>query len=82
MDCSHQRSFYHQFINWSQSGAICGSCLLVYIKHTDPFLYGQKLSCPLPYVAPFTTRPPAVTDVFDSGRKVAALHPTRRVGFR
>ena len=28
------------------------------------------------------TRPPAVPDVFDSGRKVGALRPARRVGFR
>ena len=30
----------------------------------------------------FTTRQPAVTDVFDSGRNVGALRPARRVGFR
>ena len=30
----------------------------------------------------FTTRPPAVTDVFDSGRNVGALRPGRHVGFR
>ena len=30
----------------------------------------------------FTTRPPAVTDVFDSGRNVGALRPGRRVSFR
>ena len=30
----------------------------------------------------FTTRPPAVTDVFVSGRNVGALRPGRRVGFR
>ena len=30
----------------------------------------------------FTTRPPAVPDVFDSGRNVGALRPARRVGFR
>ena len=29
-----------------------------------------------------TTRTPAVTDVFDSGRNVGALRPGRRVGFR
>ena len=29
-----------------------------------------------------TTRPPAVTDVFGSGRNVGALRPARRVGFR
>ena len=30
----------------------------------------------------FTTRPPAVTDVFESGRNVGALRQARRVGFR
>ena len=30
----------------------------------------------------FTTRTAAVTDVFDSGRNVAALRPVRSVGFR
>ena len=30
----------------------------------------------------FTTRLPAVTDVFVSGRNVGALRPGRRVGFR
>ena len=30
----------------------------------------------------FTSRPAAVTDVFDSGRNVAALRPGRRVVFR
>ena len=30
----------------------------------------------------FTTRTPAVTDVFDSGRNVGALRPGHRVGFR
>ena len=30
----------------------------------------------------FTTRPPAVTDVFESGRNVGALRPGRRVRFR
>ena len=30
----------------------------------------------------FTTRPPAVPDVFDSGRNVGALRPARHVGFR
>ena len=30
----------------------------------------------------FTTRPPAVPDVFESGRNVGALRPARRVGFR
>ena len=30
----------------------------------------------------FTTRTPAVPDVFDSGRNVGALRPVRRVGFR
>ena len=30
----------------------------------------------------FTTHPPAVTDVFDSGRNVGALRPGRRGGFR
>ena len=30
----------------------------------------------------FTTRTPAVTDVFDSGRNDGALRPGRRVGFR
>ena len=30
----------------------------------------------------FTTRPPAITDVFDSGRNVGALRPGRRVYFR
>ena len=30
----------------------------------------------------FTTRTPAVTDVFESGRNVGALCPARRVGFR
>ena len=29
----------------------------------------------------FTTRTPAVTDVFDSGRNEGALRPARRVGF-
>ena len=29
-----------------------------------------------------TTRPPAVPDVFGSGRNVGALRPGRRVGFR
>ena len=33
-------------------------------------------------VKTITTRPPAVTDVFDSGRNVGALRPGRRVGFR
>ena len=33
----------------------------------------------VPYV---TTRPPAVTDVFDSGRNDGALRPGRRVGFQ
>ena len=30
----------------------------------------------------FTTRTPAVTDVFESGRNVGALRPARHVGFR
>ena len=30
----------------------------------------------------FTTRTPAVTDVFGSGRNVGALRPARHVGFR
>ena len=30
----------------------------------------------------FTTRPPAVMDVFDSGRNDGALRPGRRVAFR
>ena len=34
------------------------------------------------HVSMFTTRPPAVTDVFESGRNVGALRPGRRVGFR
>ena len=34
------------------------------------------------YIYIFTTRPPAVTDVFVSGRNVGALRPGRRVGFR
>ena len=33
-------------------------------------------------VSNFTTRLPAVPDVFDSGRNVGALRPVRRVGFR
>ena len=33
-------------------------------------------------VCSFTTRTPAVTDVFDSGRNEGALRPGRRVGFR
>ena len=34
------------------------------------------------YEKAFTTRTPAVPDVFDSGRNVGALRPGRRVGFR
>ena len=34
------------------------------------------------YIPLFTTRMPAVPDVFDSGRNVGALRLARRVGFR
>ena len=37
--------------------------------------------CYTPYQG-ITTRTPAVTDVFGSGRNVGALRPGRRVGFR
>ena len=33
-------------------------------------------------ITQFTTRTPAVTDVFGSGRNSVALRPVRRVGFR
>ena len=40
------------------------------------------LSSPAAMIPQFTTRTPAVPDVFVSGRNVVALRPRRRVGFR
>ena len=42
-------------------------------------LYFSNLKIEQYYI---TTRPPAITDVFESGHNVGALRPGRRVGFR
>ena len=56
--------------------------MLTPIVHFSP-LISLPICCVLhQLISHFTTRTPAVTDVFDSGRNVGALRPGRRVGFR
>ena len=56
-------------------------CMYIYICiYVCIYTYVYMYVCLYVYI--FTTRPPAVPDVFDSGRNDGALRPARRVGFR
>ena len=61
------------------------SILVIWVKHFQNKLmieiYSESLVRAIGIVL-LTTRTPAVTDVFRSGRNVGALRPGRRVGFR